>query len=136
MVISNAMLTMKTTSPLMTEIDFWNKRKGNYSVFSIIVDTGAHMTCIDRDTLIRAGYDVKSGNKRRITTASRVEYVNEVYIDRIKLGDIELENVLVYAHEFPEECLMYGVLGLNVLSKYDVNLLFSKKLIELTAIND
>jgi predicted aspartyl protease len=125
---------MRTTSPLVTEIDFWNKRKDKYSLFSIIVDTGAHMTCIDRDTLIRAGYDVKSGNKRRITTASRVEIVTEVYIDRIKLDCIELENVLVYAHDFPEECLMYGVLGLNVLSKFDVNLLFSKRLIELIQI--
>jgi len=119
---------------LISEIDFWNKKKDKYSLFSIVIDTGACMTCIDRDTLIRAGYDVTSGNKRRITTASGTEYVNEVYIDRIKLDNIELENVLVYAHEFPEECLMYGVLGLNVLSKFDVNMLFSEKLIELTSI--
>jgi clan AA aspartic protease (TIGR02281 family) len=125
---------MKASSPLVIEVDLWNKRKSRYSLFSILVDTGAHMTCIDKNTLIRAGYDVESGNKRKITTASGTEYVTEVYIDRIKLGNIELEKVLVYAHEFPEECYMYGVLGLNILSKFDISLLFSERLIKFTSI--
>ena len=50
------------------------------------------------------------------------------------LDVIEINNVLVYAHTFPQESFASGVLGLNVLSKFDVNLLFSKKLIELTLI--
>ena len=42
--------------------------------------------------------------------------------------------MLVYAHSFPQESFATGVLGLNVLSLFDVNLLFSKQLIELTEI--
>jgi len=134
--MNNTVLSIKMCPPLMVVIDFWDKTVNDYALFYIAVDTGAHMTCIDRDTLVRAGYDVTSGAQRQITTASGTEYVTEVYIDRIKLGNIELENVLVYAHEFPEECLMYGVLGLNVLSKFDVNVLFSKGLIEFTKLKN
>ena len=92
--MNNTVLSIKMCPPLMVVIDFWDKTVNDYALFYIAVDTGAHMTCIDRDTLVRAGYDVTSGAQRQITTASGTEYVTEVYIDRIKLGNIELENVL------------------------------------------
>ena len=83
------------------------------------------------DVLFRAGYDQKQGHVRRITTASGIEYVKEVFIDKIKLDTIVLNDVLVYAHTFPQESFSSGVLGLNVLSVFDVSFLFSKGLIEL-----
>jgi len=44
----------------------------------------------------------------------------------IKLDTYEINDVLVYAHTFPQESFSTGVLGLNVLSLFYVNLLFSK----------
>ena len=46
------------------------------------------------------------------------------------LENYEINNVQVYAHTFPQESFSSGVLGLNVLSLFDVNMLFSKGLIE------
>lgn len=119
---------------LMIDIDLWNRAKDKYSAMSIVVDTGASVTTVSKDILFRAGYDVMAGVSKRITTASGIEYVKEIIIDRIRLDTYEINDVLVYAHTFPQESFAAGVLGLNVLSLFDVNLLFSKQLIELTVI--
>jgi len=118
----------------MSDIKMWNKRKNAYSPLSVVLDTGASVTTISDNILLRAGYDINSGKTQRITTASGIEYVREVVVDKIKIDNFEIDNVLVYAHTFPQESFASAVLGLNVLSKFDVNLLFSKKLIELTLI--
>ena len=119
---------------LTTDIEIWNKKKNTYNGMSIVIDTGASVTTISTDILFRAGYDISSGSTKRITTASGIEYVKEVFIDKIKLDTYEIENVLVYAHTFPQESFATGVLGLNVLLNFDVNLIFSKKIIELIKI--
>ena len=119
---------------LMTDIDLWNRGKNKYSGVSIVLDTGASVTTVSTDILFRAGYDVNSSITKRITTASGVAYVKELIIDKIRLDYFELTDVLVYAHTFPQESFASGVLGLNVLSLFDINLIFSKKLIELAKI--
>ena len=129
------MLDMDLFSGLLTtDLKLWNKRKNLYSTLSIAVDTGASITTISKDILFRAGYDVASGKINRITTASGIEYVREVIVDKIRLDIIEISNVLVYTHTFPQESFASGVLGLNVLSMFDVSLFFSTKQIELTKI--
>jgi predicted aspartyl protease len=131
--MSDAVLKMDLSTGLaMVDIELWNKRKNAYNMFSITVDTGASVTTISTDILFRAGYDITSGTIRRVTTASGIEYVKEVTVEKILLESIELYNVLVYAHTFPQESFSSGVLGLNVLSKFDINMLFSKGLIILT----
>ena len=119
---------------LMSDIDLWNKNKGAYSGLSIVIDTGASITTVSTDVLFRAGYDTTTGVIRRITTASGIEYVRELVVEKIRLGSFEVNNVVVYAHTFPQESFSSGVLGLNVLSLFDVNLMFSKSIIELTKI--
>ena len=133
--MSHVLLQMDLFSGLiMSDIEIWNKQKSDYNLLSIAIDTGASVSTISRNILYRAGYDVFNGKKNSIITASGVESVTEVTVDRIKLDSFEVVNVLVYAYDFPQESFASGVLGLNVLSMFDVNLLFSKKLIELTKI--
>ena len=120
---------------LMVDIKLWNKRKNAFSNLAIVLDTGASMTTISKDILYRAGYSISEGATKRITTASAMEYVQEVTIDKIALGKYEMRDVLVYAHTFPQESFSSGVLGLNVLTNFDVNLIFSKKMVELSAID-
>ena len=119
---------------LMVDIKIWNENKNKLDRLPITVDTGASVTTISTDVLFQAGYDISSGRVVRITTASGVEYVKEVVIKKMKLDIIDLDNVLVYAHTFPQESFSTGVLGLNVLSCFDVNIQFSKGLISLTKI--
>ena len=122
------------SSLVMVDIKLWNKKKSAYSKLSITVDTGASVTTISSDILIRAGYDVSQGQTRKITTASGTELVKEITVDKIQLDNILLDNVTVYAHTFPQESFSSGVLGLNILADFDVNFLFSKGIIELTKI--
>ena len=121
-------------SNLSVYVDFWNKNEFRYNTGLFTFDTGASVTTISKDILFGLGYNVIDGTARKITTASNIEYVREVYVDKIYLGGHELENVMVYAHTFPEESLTTGVIGLNILSKFDIELLFSKQLIKLTRI--
>ena len=121
-------------SNLSVDVEFWDVEKNKYRAGLLTFDTGASVTTISKYALFDLGYNVTAGNMRQITTASGVEYVREVIVDKIRLGDHELENILVYAHTFPEESFSTGVIGLNVLSMFDINLLFSKRQIELTKI--
>ena len=70
---------------IMVDIGLWNKRKNAYNKISITLDTGASITTISTDILFRAGYDVMSGIIRRITTASGIEYVKEILVDKVSL---------------------------------------------------
>ena len=117
---------------IMVEISIWNKCNKNYSKMYLTIDTGASVTTISTDILHKLGYDASTGSERRILTASSVEFVKTVNLEKIMLGCIELENVQVYAHTFPESSFSLGVIGLNVLKEFDVNLLFSNKTVELT----
>ena len=131
----NGVMKFNTLSNLvMVDIKLWNKKKNAYSKLSITVDTGASVTTISSDILIRAGYDVSQGQTKKITTASGTEFVKEIIVDKIQLDNIVLNNVIVYAHTFPQESFSTGVLGLNVLAEFDVNFLFSKGIIELIKI--
>jgi len=131
--MSDATLKMDLLSNLiMVDISLWNKNKKAYNKLYITLDTGASVSTISTDILYRAGYDVASGAVKRIATASGLEYVKELYVDKIMLDNCEVKDVLVYAHTFPQESFSSGVLGLNVLSLFDVNILFSNGLVELT----
>ena len=127
-------LKIDLSTVLMTDIKLWNRSKKDYSSLYIAVDTGASMTTISKEILYHAGYDISTGSVRKFTTASGVEYVRAITLERIKLDSYEMDDVLVYAHTFPQESFVAGVLGLNVLSRFDVNMLFSKGLMELTAL--
>ena len=127
-----SILNMISISELiMVEFSIWNKCINSYSKMYITIDTGASVTTISADILNKLGYDTTSGSKQRILTASSVEYVKTVTLDKVKLGSFELENIQVYAHTFPESSFSIGVIGLNILKKFDVNFLFSSKTIEL-----
>ena len=117
---------------LSVYVNIWDKRKQEYKKGLLTFDTGASITTISKDILFALGYDLVDSTIQKITTASSVEYVREITIDKISLGGYELENVQVYAHTFPEESLTSGVIGLNVLSQFDVDMLFSKGQIFLT----
>ena len=114
---------------VMTDIWLWDKAEQKYVNMLITCDTGASVTTISSDLLNKLGYDLTAGVTKRITTASSIEYVKSIQLEKMMLGDIEISDIEVYAHTFPLESFSVGVLGLNVLSLFDVCFLFSKKLI-------
>ena len=128
-------LDMQTISDaLFVYADIWNKNTLRFASGLLTFDTGATVTTISKDILFNLGYNVVDGDVRRIATASGIEYVREVNIDKMRLGKFVLPQVSVYAHTFPAEGFSTGVIGLNILSKFDISMLFSKNLIELVEI--
>jgi predicted aspartyl protease len=119
---------------LFVDLEMWNQHINKYSNTLLTFDTGAVITTVSKEILINLGCNVQMGAQKKIITASGVEFVREVIIHKIKIGDFEIDNVIVYAHSFPPECFSSGVLGLNVLSLFDINLLFSSQKIELVRI--
>jgi clan AA aspartic protease (TIGR02281 family) len=117
---------------IMVNVGLWSRTNNDYGYMLITVDTGASVTTISTDLLHNLGYAVSTGKQKRIITASSVEYVRSVTIDRLRIGGIELKDIEVYAHTFPESSFSMGVLGLNVLSKFDVSFLFSRNEVEFT----
>jgi len=118
---------------IMIDLFLWDINYHEYKKALIAIDTGASTTVISSEVLIKLGYDLTKFKKEKITTASKGEYADYGKLKKLKLGNIELDDIDVYAYEFPEDSFYAdGLLGLNVLTKFDVNFLFSQNIIEFT----
>jgi predicted aspartyl protease len=113
---------------LMAEVGLWSRDEQLFRNMNITVDTGASVTTISKDILLQLGYVPQNKGKAIITTASGIEYVDRFVLDKMKLGTMEISGILAYGHIFPEESFSLGVLGLNVLRQFDIQLLFGKRL--------
>jgi clan AA aspartic protease (TIGR02281 family) len=121
----------KRSNILMIDLAIWSNVAKRLRNIMVVFDTGASVTTISKDILYQLGYDVTNCRKSRITTASGVAYVDVVVLDKLKIGDLELKEIEVYAHTFPEESFAIGVLGLNVISQFNVSLNFENNIISL-----
>ena len=117
-----------------TDVDFWDLKTKSYKKCSLVLDTGASVTTVSKNILRRLGYSISNTPVSKVTTGSKIEYLNKIYVKKMKLGEFELENTEVHAHDFPPDCYFYGLLGLNIFTKFDVNFLFSQNMIEFTPI--
>ena len=70
-------------------------------------------------------------------TSIRMEiYVSHFMLDAIKINKIDLSSIDAYSLQFPEESFSMGVIGLNVLRQFDVELLFSQYIVRLRQLKD
>ena len=99
----------------------------------MVLDTGATITTIPTETALAIGCD-PSRPKRRIEmiTASGMEYVPVVTVPKIKFMGFEFKNVETACLNLPPQSLVSGLLGLNILSKFNLKLAFLKKSLELS----
>ena len=116
---------------LLIAVKMWDKFEMKYRWAYLTFDTGATVTTISPEILYQLGYEPVGINETTITTASDVIRVSQFKMDKMMIGDIELTDVDVYAHKFPEESFSLGVVGLNILKYFDIELLFSKQIINL-----
>ena len=122
-------------------VDFWktsmdiqayithNRTRKSRSL-TMTFDTGAYMTSIDTAALFRAGYSVDTGKVAYIDAVGRREIpAREILLRGLELGDIDgprimLGPVLVYAIDMSDSPETVGVLGLNVIREFIVNISF------------
>ena len=116
-------------------VKIWSPAKSIYRSLLLTLDTGAATTTISRDVLHILGYNTQSKEKKRIITASSIEYTDEVTLEKFIIAGFELFDVKAYAHSFPQESYTGGVIGINVLSDFDLFVSFQRKILGLTKIN-
>ena len=124
------------TTQLLIEVELWDKLKGIYRSLYLTFDTGAVISTLPAETLHNMGYEPSRTGRNMITTASGVEFVSQYTLDRLNLNGIELSDVDVYALKFPEESFSLGVIGLNILRNFDIELLFSQNIVKLKRIGN
>lgn len=98
----------------------------------VALDTGASTTSIPIYVASALGYstsDPKSINE--IVTGSGVEEAPVIEVKALTAIGQTIENIEVICLDLPLEVHAEGVLGLNFLLNFDVNILFSKGIIEL-----
>jgi len=103
---------------LFLDIGLWSTRESKYRNMAIMLDTGASVTTISENILSSLGY-TSPGKSILVTTAGGAVKVNTKPVEKMKIGAIEIENVDVYSHTFPDECFSDGVLGMNVLDHFN-----------------
>ena len=91
----------------------------------MILDTGASYTLVNPEALAFAGYDLAvETQRRRITTASGIEYVPFITVTEIAALGQQVANVAVCGHSLPGGLPAEGLLGLNFLRHFNVHLNF------------
>ncbi len=101
--------------------------------FEVALDTGATTTSIPIYVASALGYDISNPNRIvEVVTGSRVEKVPIIEIKALTAIGQTIENIEVMCHDLPLEAYVEGVLGLNFLLNFDINISVSKGYIELT----
>ena len=107
--------------------------KKSARLLKMVLDTGASLTTIPTEVALAIGLDPSKPKKRiEMITASGIEYVPVVMVPRIKLLGFMLKNVEAVCLNLPPQGLVSGLLGLNILSKFNLRLVFLKKFLELS----
>lgn len=102
------------------------------AVLRLALDTGATATMISQSRLLQIGCDPSASVKRlQITTASGVEFVPRVTLNKIVALGNEHTEFAVLAHTLPPSASIDGLLGLDFLRGLNLNLDFRIGLITL-----
>ena len=137
MTLSDSLEMHMHGNALYVDIDIWNADTKDFNTAFLTFDTGATVTTISNTILEALGYDTSKGREQRITTGSGIAIVREISVDKLRIGtNYILEDVTVYGHDFPDESFSTGVIGLNVLSQFDILLKFSSRIINLAKIEN
>ena len=96
----------------------------------VALDTGASTTMIPPEVATDLGYDLSNPNEQMIT-ASGIVLTKRITVRKLTAIGETVENIDVVCHDLPEGSIIEGLLGLNFLRYFDVNILFSTGTIEL-----
>ncbi len=96
----------------------------------VALDTGASTTMIPTEVATDLGYDLSNPNEQMIT-ASGIVLTKRITVRKLTAIGETVENINVVCHDLPEGSIIEGLLGLNFLRHFDVNISFATGTIEL-----
>jgi aspartyl protease family protein len=98
--------------PMAIDGHFWVDGEVNGERVKFLVDSGATMTTIGRDTAQRTGVAVNPGRDQLVRTGNGIIRVSTGYADQVRIGSIERNGMRVHVAGGEE----LNVLGMNFLS--------------------
>jgi aspartyl protease family protein len=105
----------ETRIPMAIDGHFWVEGRVNDVRVKVLVDSGATMTTIDRETAIRAGIRVAPRPDQFVRTGNGIIRVSSGRAQRLEVGGIERRDVGMQVAENDN----LNVLGMNFLSSLD-----------------
>ncbi len=98
----------------------------------VALDTGASTTSIPIRTALDLGYDPYHPKYyKEVITGTQVENIPVIEVKKITAIGQPVENIDVLCHDLPQELRVDGVLGLNFLSKFNINISFARGSIDI-----
>ena len=95
------------------------------------LDTGASATTIPTKVALDLGYDLANPKEERlVVTASGARTEKVITVRRLTALGETVEDIDVLCLDLPEPSIIEGVLGLNFLEHFDIEILFSTGTIE------
>jgi predicted aspartyl protease len=105
---------------------------GELRILHAVFDTGSSSTIIPWDVAISLGYDpARVTQRRKIVTGSGVEYAPVITVRKLTAIGESISNINVLCHDLPEDSKVDGLLGLNFLKHFDIDILFSKGTVDI-----
>lgn len=99
---------------------------------TVALDTGATITIIPSQVVIALGYDLLNPKERvQLLTASGTAFARCITVRKLTAIGETIENIDVLCHDLPRNSPIKGLLGLNFLRHFDLNVSFSTGTIEL-----
>lgn len=105
----------ETRIPMAIDGHFWVDAELNGAQVKFLVDSGATMTTIGRQTAERAGVEVDPAQDQIVRTGNGIIKVSRGRVQRLRLGEIERSNLAVHVADRED----LNVLGMNFLSSLD-----------------
>ena len=98
----------------------------------VALDTGASTTSIPIYVASALGYSISNPTSiKEVVTGSGIEETPVIEVKALTAIGQTIENIEVICLDLPPEIHVEGVLGLNFLLNFDVNISFSKGIIQL-----
>jgi aspartyl protease family protein len=102
----------ETRIPMAIDGHFWVEAELNGKPVKFLIDSGATMTTIDRDTAMRVGVDVSPQRDQFVRTGNGIIRVSSGRADELQVGGISRRDVALQIAENDD----LNVLGMNFLS--------------------
>jgi aspartyl protease family protein len=102
----------ETRIPMAIDGHFWVEAELNGKPVKFLIDSGATMTTIDRDTAVSAGVDVSPRRDQFVRTGNGIIRVSSGRADELQVGGITRRDVGLQIAENDD----LNVLGMNYLS--------------------
>lgn len=121
-----------TRSLIVLSLEVGGIHTTSVQTLSVGLDTGASLTSIPSQVATDLGYDLSNPKQEvSIITSSGAITSKIITVRNLTAIGETVENIDVLCHDLPEDAIVEGLLGLNFLQHFDVNISFSTGTIEL-----